>query len=115
MVFEDDVEELKTTADVLKALQSIGLEGDVDPSQGWQRTSALGKGKMRGRRFKAPRSLLIVVSDPRSAHVQRRQEPGRSGDRLRGQAQPGQPGPGRRRPDRLTVFSESAIKKVGEW
>ncbi len=80
VVVEDDIETLNTTSEVLLALRSMGLEGDVIRAKEGKKVRP-GKGKMRGRRFKAPRGILIVVVGPASGPVHRRQEPGRSRDR----------------------------------
>jgi large subunit ribosomal protein L4e len=62
VVFEDSVEKLATTSEVLRALESLGLEADVNRAKD-SKTVRPGKGKMRGRRYKSARGLLIVVAD----------------------------------------------------
>ncbi|MDO9325497.1 MAG: 50S ribosomal protein L4 [Methanomicrobiales archaeon] len=60
-VLEDKFETLDKTADVITALTTAGLYGDVERSKDSKKVKA-GRGKMRGRRFKQRKSLLIVTS-----------------------------------------------------
>jgi large subunit ribosomal protein L4e len=113
VVFEDAVEKLDTTAGVLKALQSIGLEADVDRAKDSKNVRP-GKGKMRGRRYKSARSLLIVVSDKEAPIF-------KGAHNLAGveivapeQLNTGTLAPGGAA-GRLAVFSEAALNKVREW
>jgi large subunit ribosomal protein L4e len=113
VVIEDDVEGLKSTSDVMETLRSIGLEQDIVRSKEGKHVRA-GRGKMRSRRYKSPRSLLIVVSNEKAdLFTGAKNIPGVEiayADKLNaGNLAPGG------MPGRLTVFSESAIKKVGEW
>ena len=113
VVFEDAVEKLDTTAQVLEALESVGLQEDVARAKDSKKVRP-GKGKMRGRRFKSARSLLIVVSDKEAPIF-------KGAKNLSGvevvapeQLNPGTLAPGGAA-GRLAVFSQSALKKVGEW
>ncbi|MDD1771019.1 MAG: 50S ribosomal protein L4, partial [Methanomassiliicoccales archaeon] len=113
VIFEDSMEKLESTADVVGALQSVGLESDLVRAKE-AHTVRPGKGKMRGRRFKGSRSLLIVVSDKAAPIF-------KSAKNLPGvevvspeQLNAGMLAPGGAA-GRLAVFSEAALKKVGEW
>jgi large subunit ribosomal protein L4e len=113
VVLEDGVEKLKSTAEVLGALQALGLEADVSRAKDGKNVRP-GKGKMRGRRFKTPRGILIVVSDPAAPLF-------KGARNLAGievvapeQLNTGLLAPGGAA-GRLAVFSEAALKKVGEW
>lgn len=113
VVFEDAVEKLDTTAGVLKALESVGLEADVDRAKDSKNVRP-GKGKMRGRRYKSVRSLLIVVSDKEAPIF-------KGAHNLAGveivapeQLNTGTLAPGGAA-GRLAVFSEAALNKVREW
>jgi large subunit ribosomal protein L4e len=113
IVFEDSVEALQTTSDVLKALESVGLEDDVSRAKDSKKVRP-GKGKMRGRRYKSSRSVLIVVSNKEAPIF-------KGAKNLAGVevVAPEQLNPGTLAPGgdagRLAVFSEAALKKVGEW
>ena len=113
MVVEDNIESLKTTSEVLLALRSMGLEGDVIRAKEGKKVRP-GKGKMRGRRFKAPRGILIVVNDPQSALFIGAKNLAGVEIATAEKLNPGLLAPGGDA-GRLTVFTESAIKKVGAW
>jgi large subunit ribosomal protein L4e len=107
------VEKLGSTADVLEALQSVGLDSDVERAKDSKKVRP-GKGKMRGRRFKKARGLLIVVADRKAPIF-------KSASNLAGVeiVSPEQLNAGLLAPGgaagRLAVFSEAALKKIGEW
>lgn len=113
VVVEDDFENLESTSEVMEALSSIGLGNDIDRSKRGKKIRA-GRGKMRGRKYKIPVSILIVVSREDAPVV-------RSAKNLPGVdvvvpnaintsvlAPGGDPG-------RLAVFTEAAIDQVGGW
>jgi large subunit ribosomal protein L4e len=113
VVIEDRLEDVQSTSEVLDVLRSIGLEGDIVRSKDGIRVRP-GRGKMRGRRYRMPRSLLIVVSTHDAALVKgARNLPGVEVAYAEG-LNPGLLAPGGL-PGRLTGFTESALKKVGEW
>ena len=113
VVIEDRLEEVRSTSEVLQVLKSIGVSEDVVRSKEGIRVRA-GRGKMRGRRYRMPRSLLIVVSSHDVALVKgARNLPGVE-VAFAEALNPGMLAPGGL-PGRLTVFSESALKKIGEW
>jgi large subunit ribosomal protein L4e len=113
VVFEDSMEKLETTAEVLQALESVGLKDDVTRAKDSKRVRP-GKGKMRGRRYKSARSLLIVVADKEAPIF-------KGAKNLAGVeiVAPEQLNPGTLAPGgdagRLAIFTQSALKKVGEW
>lgn len=113
LVMEDSLQDLSATSEVFEALASIGLDDDLKRAKDGRKIRA-GKGTMRNRKYRNPRSLLLVVSE-RDAPVFK----GAANllgvevaavDTLNSSllAPGGDPG-------RLTVFSESALKKIGEW
>ena len=113
VVVDDAFEGLKSTNEVLEALRNIGLDADVDRSKDGTKVRA-GRGKMRSRRFRTPRSLLLVVANEKAdLFAGANNLPGVEvayADRLSaGVLAPGGCA------GRLAVFSESALKKVGEW
>lgn len=62
LVVIDDVEKIGKTKDVKKLFEALGLWPDVERAAYGVKIRA-GKGKMRGRRYKEPKSVLVVVSD----------------------------------------------------
>ena len=62
LILSDDFESLDKTKDVVSALEKLGVYADVERAKQGKHVRA-GKGKRRGRRFKVPKSLLLVVSD----------------------------------------------------
>ncbi|RLE89334.1 MAG: 50S ribosomal protein L4 [Thermoprotei archaeon] len=60
IIVVDELQSLKRTREVREFLESLGLWKDVERARRRRRIRA-GKGKMRGRRYKVPKSLLIVV------------------------------------------------------
>src|SRR5512136_131169 len=61
VILVDDLETLESTPDVVAVLMAIGVYGDVERARDGKNVRA-GRGKMRGRRYKQPRSLLIVTA-----------------------------------------------------
>ncbi|MCX8184290.1 MAG: 50S ribosomal protein L4 [Sulfolobales archaeon] len=61
IVVVDDFELFDKTSSLRRVLQTLGVWEDVVRAQGGTKIRA-GKGKMRGRRYEEPKSLLIVVS-----------------------------------------------------
>jgi len=113
VVVENDFESLETTSEVLDVLRSIGVGDDIERSKGGRKVRP-GRGKMRGRRYKIPRSLLIVVSRDDAPLFRSAKNlpgvdivsPGRINTSVL--APGGDPG-------RLAVFTEAAIDQVGGW
>lgn len=62
VVFEDGLESLGTTKEVLAALEAAGLGEDILRAKNSRKVRA-GRGKMRGRRYKQRKSVLIVTAD----------------------------------------------------
>ena len=59
VVVDDEFEKIKKTKDVITALEKIGIYDDVLRSTNGKHIRA-GKGKNRGRKYRIPKSLLIV-------------------------------------------------------
>jgi len=109
LVFEDRFEEVTRTADVIAALSALGVYADVERAKGSKKVRA-GRGTMRGRRYKQRKSILIVTGD----------EPLRAARNLAGvdvvavnQLNTELFAPGTEA-GRLTVWTESAIRKLEE-
>ncbi|TLZ65619.1 MAG: 50S ribosomal protein L4, partial [Methanobacteriota archaeon] len=93
-------------------LKHLGLSADVQRSKDGRHIRA-GRGKMRGRRYRQPRSLLIVVKGPEKVRRLLGNLPGVevvSPAALNAEilAPGGDPG-------RLTVFSEGALEVLRSW
>jgi large subunit ribosomal protein L4e len=107
----EDTEEGHTQI-MLDVLEDIGLYDDIERATDGRHQRA-GKGKMRGRRFRTPRSLLVVVEDVAGMRPFFRNLPGveivsaeqLSTERL---APGGDPG-------RLTMISVQALEKMMGW
>ncbi|HHD16129.1 MAG TPA: 50S ribosomal protein L4 [Euryarchaeota archaeon] len=61
VVVDDDIEKLDRARDVLAAIRALGLEEDIRRAHDGRHIRA-GRGKMRGRRFRQPRSILFVAT-----------------------------------------------------
>jgi len=109
VVVDDEFEKIKKTKDVITALEKIGIYDDVLRSVNGKHIRA-GKGKNRGRKYRIPKSLLIVSTKDTLE---------KSSNNLSGIdiAKPDQlnieylaPGGD---PGRLTVFTKSALQQLG--
>lgn len=109
LVVDEKFETLETTKDILKFLDSMHLDKELKRVTKKVRA---GRGKRRGRRYKIPKSALIVVSDECSAMAATRNVPGVDAitvDELTVEmlAPGGYAG-------RLTIWTEPAINKLDE-
>lgn len=116
VVVEDGLETLEPeegiTREGVKLLRRLGVLPDVERSKEGRHVRA-GRGKMRGRRYRQPLSLLVVVKEPTKVRRLLGNLPGvevvspsaLNAERL---APGGDPG-------RLTVFSEGALEVLRGW
>ena len=109
-ILSDDVTTIKRTAELVKFLESLGFKEELERTS--QRKIRAGKGKTRGRKYKARTGILFVVTDMCDLVYASNNVPGI--DVVLAQnlnayllAPGGTPG-------RLTLFTESAIKKIEE-
>jgi large subunit ribosomal protein L4e len=116
VVVEDGIETLArengATQEGVKILETIGVFPDVDRAKEGRHVRA-GRGKMRGRRYRQPTSLLVVVKDPKTVRRLFGNLPGVdvvSPAALNAEvlAPGGDPG-------RLTMFSEGALEVLRGW
>ena len=113
IIVEDKIQEIASTAEISEVLEKIGLGYDLDRAKFGRKIRA-GKGKMRNRRYRTPVSILLVVADDEQAlFLGASNLPGVEVAAVNALnatllAPGGDAG-------RLTVFSESAIAKMGEW
>lgn len=112
IVVENKLEEIDSTKQALMALTRLGISSDLERAKEGIHERA-GKGKMRGRRYRKPRSVLVVVSDHKKALKGFRNIPGvdvSTPEHLNTEilAPGGMPG-------RLTVFTENAMNRIRKW
>ena len=112
IIVKDDFEDIKSTQEAVKALASIGVYDDVQRAIDGKSIRA-GRGKMRGRRYRTPKSLLVVVSKECKGGRSVRNLPGidvATPNALNASvlAPGGAPG-------RLMLVSESALQTIGGW
>lgn len=110
VIVDDKMEKLEKTKDVMSMLDSIGLTPDITRASEGKHIRA-GKGKMRGRRFRQPRSILLVASAGSPILVGARNLPGvntiyPAGINAELLAPGGDPG-------RLVIFSKKAFEAIG--
>jgi large subunit ribosomal protein L4e len=109
IIVDDKFEKLKKTKDVIDALEKIGLYDDILRAANGKHIRA-GKGKARGRKYKTPKSILIVslkediqkssrnlsgveVVKPNNINIEHLAPGGDAG--------------------RLTIFTKSALNEIG--
>ncbi len=66
VIMDDEIEDVMTTWKAREVLEATGLWGDVERSAAHTHVRP-GKGKMRGRVRRVPKSLLLVISVPSGA------------------------------------------------
>ena len=110
IIIDDDFEKIKKTKEIIDVLQKIGIYSDVLRSANGKHIRA-GKGKMRGRKYRVPKSLLIVSSK----NVVEKSSDNLSGIDI---TKPHQLNIEHLAPGgiagRLTIFTKSALKQIGE-
>lgn len=116
VVLEDAIETLEpeegATREGLAILERLGLDDDIVRSKEGRHVRA-GRGKMRGRRLREPRSLLVVVKEPSKVRRLFGNLPGvevvsPAGLNAEILAPGGDPG-------RLALFSEGAMELIRGW
>lgn len=113
IVVDDAVQDIATTADVYGLFEKIGISYDVDRAKDGTKIRA-GKGKMRNRKYRTPVSVLLVISEKDAPVVKGAKNlPGVQVETVSSinasvLAPGGDAG-------RLTVYTKSAIAKIGEW
>jgi large subunit ribosomal protein L4e len=109
LVVSDEFEDLQKTQEALGVLEAFGVASDVERADDGRKIRA-GKGTGRGRKYKRPKSVLVVTSE----------EPSRAARNLAGvdvatatevNAEDLAPGT---HSGRLTLFTESAIEEVAD-
>ena len=109
LVVSDEFESLEKTQEALGVLEALGVDADVERADDG-RSVRSGRGKSRGRKYRQPKSLLVVTSE----------EPSRAARNLAGvdvatarevNAEDLAPGA---HPGRLTLWTESAVAEVAD-
>ncbi|SNR48356.1 50S ribosomal protein L4 [Halorubrum vacuolatum] len=109
LVVSDEFEELVKTKEALATLEALGVADDITRAEDGRSVRA-GRGKTRGRKYRQPKSLLVVTSE----------EPSRAARNLAGvdvatasevNAEDLAPGA---HPGRLTLWTESALEEVAD-
>ncbi|GGL50624.1 50S ribosomal protein L4 [Halocalculus aciditolerans] len=111
LVVSDDFEDLVKTKEVVSFLEAVGVDGDIERSEDG-RTVRAGQGKLRGRKYKQPKSILFVTSSEAGPSKAARNLAGVdvataanvSAEDLAPGADAG----------RLTVWTEAAVEEVSE-
>ncbi|HHO57438.1 MAG TPA: 50S ribosomal protein L4 [Thermoplasmatales archaeon] len=111
IIVEEKFEKLTKTSEVLKVLENLGLMEDVMRAKEGKHIRA-GKGKMRGRRYKVPKSLLIIAENKENVKKAAGNLPGVdviSPDEINVEylAPGGHAG-------RLTLYTLNALQKIGD-
>jgi large subunit ribosomal protein L4e len=116
VVLEDAIESLEpeegATREGVSILERLGLQADLERAKAGRHVRA-GRGKLRGRRLRQPRSLLVVVKEPTKVRRLFGNLPGVevvSPAALNAEilAPGGDPG-------RLALFSEGALEVIRSW
>ena len=115
IVVDDALDDVTKAADIMQLFDAIGIGYDVDRAKDGTKIRA-GRGKMRGRKYRTPVSVLIVISDKeRNAAVFKGASnlPGVQIEEISTLntsilAPGGDAG-------RLTVYTKSAIEEIGAW
>ena len=109
LVVSDDFEDLVKTKEVVSFLEAVGAYDDVERAEE-NKSIRAGQGKLRGRKYRTPKSVLFVTSE----------EPSKAARNLAGadvataaevNAEDLAPGA---HPGRLTVWTESALDEVSD-
>ena len=110
IVVDDSLQEIKKTKQIKQFLEKIGLKEELKRSS--KKKVRAGKGKMRGRRYKKRKGPLIVVAEDKGLINAARSIAGIDCclvNRLNAELL----APGTNA-GRLTIYTESAIRKLGE-
>jgi large subunit ribosomal protein L4e len=109
LVVENKLEALSTTKEFMEVVAKLGLEEDLNRAIDGRGIRA-GKGKMRGRKMKTPKSFLMVVGTDEGIGLAARNLPGVEITEVQGlNAEMLAPGT---HPGRLVLWTESAIERL---
>lgn len=110
IIVEDNIQDFKKIKEVKDFLNKAGLKGELERAK--EKKIRAGKGKSRGRKYKKKKSLLFVVSEDKGISKAVKNIPGADFSLVMNlNAELLAPGT---HAGRLTIWSESAIKRLGE-
>jgi large subunit ribosomal protein L4e len=110
IVVEDNIQDFKKTKEIKDFLGKVGLKAEIEKAK--EKKVRAGRGKSRGRKYKKKKSVLFVVLEDKGISKAVKNVPGTDFSLVKDlNAELLEPGS---HPGRLTVWSESAIKKLGE-
>ncbi|NIM47277.1 MAG: 50S ribosomal protein L4 [Candidatus Aenigmarchaeota archaeon] len=110
IVIDDSLQEFKKSKNVKEFLEKIGLKKELERAK--NKKVRAGKGKRRGRKYKKKKSVLFVIFEDKGIFKAAKNIPGVDiclATNLNAELL----APGTHA-GRLTIFTESAIKKLGE-
>ncbi|MEM3154702.1 MAG: 50S ribosomal protein L4 [Candidatus Woesearchaeota archaeon] len=107
-ILANEIENIAKTADIVKALDALGLEEEL--ARGGQKRIRAGKGKMRGRRYKTAKGPLLVVSGACKALKSAKNIAGVDVVEVK-RVNAALLAPGAH-PGRLTLYTQAAIQKI---
>ena len=109
LVVDDKLESLSTTKDFMTVVSALGLDEDLQRAQDGRGIRA-GKGKMRGRKMKTPKSFLVVVGTDQGVSLAARNLSGVDIIEVHGlNAELLAPGT---HPGRLVLWTKSALERL---
>jgi large subunit ribosomal protein L4e len=113
IVMEDEFQNMISTSEINSLFESIGIGYDLERAKEGTKIRA-GRGKMRNRKYRTPVSILIVVSETEAPVFKGAKNlPGVEVQSV-GSLSASVLAPGGDA-GRLTVYTKSAIAKMGEW
>lgn len=111
IIVDDELIKVKKTKETREIFKKLGIIDDIVRAKTGKKIRA-GKGTMRGRKYKSPKGPLIVVGEDKGISLGARNHPGVDVVVVENlNAELLAPGT---HPGRLTVFTKSAIEKLGD-
>lgn len=111
-IISDEINSVKRTKDIAEVFKAIGVYADVERAKERKRYRA-GKGKMRGRRYVAKKSVLLVVDKDDGVVKAAKNLPGVDAVLVKDlNVELLAPGC---HAGRLTVWTKSAVEYLGDW
>ncbi|GAB4310333.1 MAG: 50S ribosomal protein L4 [Methanobacteriaceae archaeon] len=111
IIVDDELIKVKKTKETREIFKKLGIIDDIVRAKTGKKIRA-GKGTMRGRKYKLPKGPLIVVGEDKGISLGARNHPGVDVVVVENlNAELLAPGT---HPGRLTVFTKSAIEKLGD-
>ena len=113
IVIEDEFQKMSSTSEISALFDSIGIGYDLERAKEGTKIRA-GRGKMRNRKYRTPVSVLIVVSEKEAPVFKGAKNLPGVDVEIVSSLSAGILAPGGDA-GRLTVYTRSAITKMGEW